>query len=193
MTRVFLSLGWAGVASGVLLLSGCQPENHTERGALFGGLFGAGTGAVIGGANGNPAAGAAIGAAAGALGGAAVGSAMDDAEAKNRELIAQQMGRQVAPGAVTVGDVIAMNAAHVHEELILTHIHRNGMATPLRTSDLIQLQQSGVSARVIGAMQSTPVRQVQATVVVHQSPPPAVIVETPPPCWGPPRPHPYAW
>ncbi|MEN6405824.1 MAG: glycine zipper domain-containing protein [Thermoguttaceae bacterium] len=193
MTRIALSFCWAGLASTLLLSAGCQPENHTERGALFGSLFGAGTGAVIGGANGNPVAGAAIGAAAGALGGAAVGSAMDDAEAKNRELIAQQMGRQVAPGAVTVADVIAMSAAHVHEELIITHIHRNGAAAPLRTSDLIQLQQSGVSARVISTMQSTPVRQVQGTVVIRQSPPPAVIVETPPPCWGPPHPHPYAW
>lgn len=157
--------------------SGCNSPYHADRGALLGGLFGAGTGAVIGSATGQPGAGAAIGAGLGALGGAAVGNAIDESEAKNRAMIAQQLGRQVAPGAVTVGDAVAMTKAGVGEELIATHIRNNGMAAPLQTDDIIRLQQEGVSPRVIAAMQASPPRQVE-TVVVRQ-PTPVIIEETP--------------
>jgi hypothetical protein len=174
----------------VPFLTGCQSPYHSDQGALFGGLLGAGTGAIVGGATGHPGAGAAIGAGVGALSGAAIGAGMDEVEAKNRAMIAQQMGRQVAAGAVTPNDVIAMTKAGVNEELIMNHVRANGMAAPLQSADLIQLQQQGVSPRVIAQMQASPPRPAQA-VVVQQQPPPAVIVEEYP-YYGPPcRPHVY--
>ena len=109
----------------VLSASGCA--THSETGAAVGGLAGAGAGAVVGHALGNTAAGAVIGAGAGALTGAAIGNSQDQAEARNRAIIEQQVGRQMA-GAVRVDDVIAMTKAGVAPELIINHVRapRNG-------------------------------------------------------------------
>ncbi len=161
------------ILSAALLAGGCQSPYHADRGALFGGLLGAGTGAIVGDALGNAGAGAAIGAGLGAITGAAIGSEMDQVEARNRALIAQQLGRQVAAGAVHNDDVVAMTQAGVDDELIVAHVQAHGVAAPLQTSDLIYLQQQGVSTRVIKAMQSPPPRPV----VVHQQPPPPVVVQ----------------
>jgi hypothetical protein len=172
-------------------LTGCSSPYHADRGALFGGLLGAGTGAVVGHAMGNTGAGAAIGAGVGALTGAAVGSEMDEMEARNRAMIAQQLGRQVSAGAVTINDVIAMSRAGVNEELICNHIRAHGMAVVLQSSDLISLQQQGISARIVATMQANPPRQPQPqTVVVEQAPPPVVVEYGG--YWGPPH-HPHHW
>ena len=156
-----------------VMSSGCC-SNNTDRGALTGGLVGAGAGAVAGHAMGSTAAGAAIGAGVGALGGAAIGNSMDQEEARNRALIAQQLGRQVDPGAVSISDVIAMKRANVADELVINHIHAHGMVAPLQTNDLINLPQQGVSSQVIAAMQESPPRQQ-----------PEIVEEYPPPCYGP--------
>lgn len=190
MTRISLP-----PLAGLLLLaaSGCQSPYHADRGALFGGLTGAGVGALVGHATGNTGAGAAIGAGVGALTGAAVGSGMDEIEARNRAEIEARMGRPVAAGAVSMEDVIAMTQAGVNEEVIATHVRNNGVARPLQTTDLIALQNSHVSARVIRAMQEPPPQQ---PVVVQGAPPPVIVQEYygPPygyypayPCYGPPR------
>jgi hypothetical protein len=174
----------------VLWLTGCASPYRADQGALFGGLLGAGTGAVVGHAVGNTGAGAAIGAGVGALSGAAVGSAIDESEARNRAIIAQQLGRQVAPGAVTIGEVIAMTRANVREDLMINHIRAHGMAAPLTTNDLINLPGQGVSPQIIAAMQAAP-------------PPPPVVVQPGPviyeePYYGPrvyigPRYHHHCW
>lgn len=135
--------------------AGCNSPYRSDRGALFGGLTGAGVGAIVGNAVGNTGAGAAIGAGVGALSGAAVGGALDDIEAQNRAEIEMRLGRP-APGAVTIDDVVAMTRAGVTEEVIATHVRSHGMVAPLRASDLIVLQQQGVSPRVVQAMQSPP-------------------------------------
>lgn len=140
----------------LLVTTGCASPYHADRGALFGGLGGAGLGAIVGNQLGSTGAGAAIGAAAGALTGAAVGGTLDDMEARNRAMIASQLGREVAPGAVTTQDVIAMSQAGINQELIINHIRGNGLAAPLQTSDLIFLQEQGVSTPVIAAMQTLP-------------------------------------
>jgi hypothetical protein len=142
-----------------------------------GGLLGTGAGAAIGAATGHPLAGAAIGAGVGAVSGAAIGNGMDEVEAKNRAMIAQQLGRQVAPGAVTVNDVIAMSKAGVNEDLIVNHVRANGMAASLQANDLIQLQQQGISQKVIAQMQASPPRPVQATVVAPPGPTPVIVEE----------------
>lgn len=162
-------------------LSGCASPYHSDQGALTGGLLGAGTGAVVGHALGNTGAGAVVGAAGGALAGAAIGHGMDEEDARNRALIAQQMGRQIAAQAVTINDVLAMSRAQVHEDLIINHVRAHGMAAPLRTEDIIGLNQSGVSPRVIAAMQASPMPQ---PVVVQQPPPPPVVVEPYPVYYG---------
>lgn len=157
-------------------VTGCSSPYYADRGALYGGLGGAGVGALVGSAVGHTGAGAAIGAGVGALTGAAVGSGMDDIEARNRAQIAAQMQREVAAGAATVPDIVAMSQAGVAEELIVTHIQANGLAQPLQASDLIYLQQQHVSPRVVQAMQAP--RQVAAAQpVVVQGPPPVIVHE----------------
>jgi len=168
-------------------LGGCQSPYRSDQGALMGGLLGAGTGAVVGSAVHNPLAGAAIGAGVGALGGAAVGNALDEQDAKNRAMIAQQLGQQVSANPVTVNDVINMSKSGVDEELIANHVRTHGVVAPLQTQDIILLQQQGVSKRVIATMQEPPVRP--QPVVIQQGPPPPVIIEEyryGHPYWGPP-------
>jgi hypothetical protein len=185
---------------GLLLVwstGGCQSPYRADQGALFGGLLGAGTGAIVGDALGGKAGpGAAIGAGLGAITGAAVGSELDEIEAQNRAMIEQQLGRQLAAGAVRLDDVVAMTQAGVNDELIINHVRAHGMAAPLQTSDLIFLQQQGVSTRVIKAMQEPP-RPAATPVVVREAPPPPVVIHEygyGPPLWGPP-PYPsyYYW
>ena len=160
-----------------LVSTGCQSPYHADRGALFGGLLGAGTGAIVGDALGNTGAGAAIGAGVGALTGAAIGQGMDDMEARNRALIASQLGREIRAGAVTVDDVVMMSQAGVGDELIVNHIRCNGMVSPPGTHDLITLNSQGVSTQVIKAMQEPPPAPRRETVIVERAAPRPVIVE----------------
>lgn len=170
-----------------LSAAGCQSPYRADQGALFGGLLGAGTGAIIGDAVGNAGAGTAIGAGLGAITGAAVGSELDEIEAQNRAMIAQQLGREVTAGAVTLNDVVAMTQAGVADQLIVNHVRAHGVAAPLQTADLIFLQQQGVSTQVIQAMQTPPSRPAQPVVVRESAPPPVVVQEYHygHPFWGP--------
>ena len=139
-----------------LLASGCNSPYRADRGALFGGLTGAGVGALVGNAVGETGAGAAIGAGVGALTGAAIGGSLDEIEARNRAEIEARLGRPAPSGAVTVDDVVAMSAAGVDEQVMITHIRRHGPAQPLGTNELIHLQNHRVSPRVIQALQEPP-------------------------------------
>jgi hypothetical protein len=172
-----------------MFFGGCMSPYKSDQGALFGGLLGAGTGAVVGSALHAPGAGAAIGAGVGALSGAAVGSALDEQDAKNRAMIAQQFGRQIPANPVSVPDVINMTRAGVDEELIFNHVRTHGVAAPLQAQDVIVLQQQGVSKRVIAVMQEPPPVQ-QQPMVIQQAPPPMYVEEYPYPYvrayWGPP-------
>lgn len=176
----------------LILLVGCRSPYHADQGALLGGGLGAATGAIVGSATGHPGAGAAIGAGVGAITGGAIGAGMDESEARNRALIEQRLGRQVAAGAVTLQEVVQMSRAGVADDLIVNHVRSHGMAAPLQSSDLIYLQQQGISQRVIEAMQTTPPAVAGPVAVpVYAAPPPAVIVEERwgPPCWHHPRPY----
>lgn len=174
-----------------LAAAGCVSPYHADRGALFGGVTGAGVGAIVGSAVGEPLAGAAIGAGVGTLTGAAVGSGMDEVEARNRAEIEARIGRPVAPGGVNIGDVIAMTRAGVNEDIIINHIRYNGMVQPLQTGDLIALQNSGISPRVVQVMQES----TGPRATVQGAPPPVIIEEhvypPPPPPWRPPPPYRY--
>jgi hypothetical protein len=175
------------ILGGLLLLSGgCQTPSHAAKGTVLGGLLGAGTGAVVGHALGDTGAGAAIGAGAGALGGAAIGNALDESEAKNREAIAEQLGREVPAGSVSTADVIAMTRAGVNEDLIINHIRANRMTAPLQANDLIGLQQQGISTRVIGAMQESPPLPAQPAATARPGQTPVIVQEYYyHPFWGP--------
>jgi len=192
-------LAWALLPAIAALTAagGCNSPFYADRGALVGGLTGTGVGAAVGAATGHPAAGALLGAGVGTLTGAAVGSGLDGIEARNRAQIAAQLGRQVPPGNVTLPDVIAMTKAGVNEELIVNHIRSNGLAHPLQSGDLITLQNSGVSTRVIGALQAAP--QPGAPAIGGAGPAMAVpgyypyYPPYPPPYWGPPGPYYYGY
>ncbi len=168
--RPFLPAFW-GLGIAIPLLAGCASWSHTDRGALAGGLLGAGTGALIGSSTGHAGAGTILGAGLGTLTGALLGSELDDLEAKNRAMIAQQLGRPVGPGAVCMDDVVAMTQAGVAEELIVNHIRANGVQRPLTAQDIILLQQQGVSTRVIAAMQEA--AQARPSAQAVQPAPPA--------------------
>ena len=138
---------------------------------------------MVGNAVGSTGAGAAIGAGVGALTGAAVGGSLDEIEANNRAEIEARLGRPVAAGAVTMDDVIAMSHAQVSDEVVINHIRSHGMVRPLQSTDLIVLQQQGVSSRVVQAMQAPPVIQP----VAYAAPAPVIVQQPyPPPYWGPP-------
>lgn len=184
MKRV-IRCGAACILAAIVSAVGCESPYHADRGALLGGLGGAGVGALVGHAMGNTGAGAAIGAGVGALSGAAIGAGMDEVEAKNRAMIEAQLGRRVRPGSVTIDDVVMMTQGHVNDDLVINHIRAHGMVAPPSASDLIALQQKGVSTRVIQVMQEPPPAR-RETVVVEQ-PPQTVIVRDygPRPYWGP--------
>ena len=172
----------------VLLAAGCASPYRSDQGALFGGLTGAGLGALVGSATGNAGPGAAIGAGVGALSGAAVGGALDDIEARNRAEIAARMGRPAPAGSVTIDDVIAMTRAGVTEEVIVTHVRNHGPARPPQASDLIVLEQQGISPRVVQALQtSRPQAPAVAPGMVLADP----YAVPPPGYWGPPYGYPY--
>jgi hypothetical protein len=157
-----------------LIVAGCS-ASRADQGALFGGLTGAGVGALVGNAVGHTGAGAAIGAGVGALSGAAVGSSLDDIEAKNKAEIESRLGRPVAAGSVTTGEVIAMTRSGVSDGVIVNHIRNNGVAAALSSDDLILLQENGVSPIVVRAMQNAPmpvqvqtVRAPTQTIIVRE-------------------------
>lgn len=170
---------------------GCRSPYYQDRGTAVGALGGAGVGALVGSATGDAGTGALIGAGVGALTGNVVGGAIDDVEARNRAQIAASMGRPVAAGAATPGEVVAMSRAGVSPPLIINYVNTSGVAQPISAQDVIYLTQQGVSPDVIQAMQTPRVAQAQAVFV----PPPAgpVVVEEvfygPPPCYPPPYWH----
>jgi hypothetical protein len=177
----------------VLAAIGCRSGYYQSQGTGVGALGGAGVGALVGSATGDAGTGALIGAGVGALTGNVVGSSLDDIEARNRAQIAASMGRPVAAGAATPGEVVSMSRAGVNPQLIVNYINTSGVAQPASPQDVIFMTQQGVPPEVIQAMQSPRVAQAPSNVV--PPPPGPVIVEQvyygPPPCYGPPCHGPY--
>ena len=107
-------------------------------------------------------------------------------------MIEQRLGRQLAAGVVSTGDIVAMSTAGVDDELIVNHIRAHGVAAPPSAEQVIALHQQGVSTQVIKTMQEPP--RVAQTPVLAQPVP--VIVEEHhygPPLWGPPSYRPRHW
>lgn len=178
---------WAGMIVAALAAAGCRSPYRSDQGALLGGVGGAGLGAIVGHQVGHTGAGAAIGGLAGAVTGAVIGDQIDDIEARNRAEIEARIGRPVAAGAVAPEDVMEMSRAGVHEQVLVDYIRARGSARPLSTDDIIRLTQSGVSPRVINALQQPPAPR--TTQVVPASSERVIVQEhyySPGPCWGPP-------
>lgn len=169
---MFLAIGCS-----IVHVAGCRSPYYADRGALTGGLAGAGIGALVGNAVGETAGGAAIGAGIGALTGGAIGGALDDIEARNRAEIAAQLGRQVAPGQATVGEVVSMTRAGVDPRLISNYVNNSGMAQPVNAQDVIYLTQQGVAPAVIQSMQAPRIAQAPPPAVVAPPPGPVIIEE----------------
>lgn len=176
--RNLSNMEWRWLSLVALAITGCQSPYYADRGALAGGVGGAGVGALVGSATHHPLAGALIGGGVGAASGALVGGAIDQVEAKNRAQIAAQVGRPMPAGGVPVDDVIAMTRSGVDEELVMNHIRANGMARPIQASELIVLQQQGVSKNIISTMQASPPRVAAAPMVA--APVPAMYYYPPP-------------
>jgi hypothetical protein len=115
--------------------------------------------------------------------GSVVGTALDDIEARNRAEIAAQLGRPVAQGVATAGEVVAMTRAGVDPRLIINYVNNSGMAQPITAQDVIYLHEQGVNTDVIQAMQSPRVAQVPPEVVRVAPQRQTVIIEADP--WEP--------
>jgi hypothetical protein len=160
------------IAAVCLPQSGCHSPYYQDRLALFGGLTGAGVGALLGEGGGDALSGAAIGSAVGAASGAVVGGVLDEAEARNRQIIEARIGRPMA-GAASHEDIIALAQAGLGDEVIITHVRSHGVAPRPTADDLIRLKNQGVSDNVLQAVQAPP--PPPATVVTEVSPPPLVV------------------
>ena len=174
-------------AVSAVVWTGCQypngEPNNTASGALIGGAAGAMTGAAIGGPHNNAGPDALIGAAAGAIAGGIIGNVMDQQQAAALRAQAPQTYVRVQEGQpLTVGDVKAMAAARVSDDVIINQIRSSHTVYHLSSSDIIDLHNSGVSDTVINFMISTPTQvvndaNVPAGPVVAQAPP-APLVQT---------------
>ncbi|MEX0613263.1 MAG: hypothetical protein WD229_14180, partial [Pirellulales bacterium] len=89
--------------------------------------------------------------------------------------IAAQLGRPVAQGQATVGEVVAMSRAGVDPRLIANYVNNSGMAQPVTAQDVIYLTQQGVASDVIQSMQAPRVAQAPTRVVAPPTGP--VIIE----------------
>lgn len=151
----------------LLALAGCQSPYYADRGALVGGATGAGLGAVVGEAAADePLAGAAIGTAVGVVTGATIGNGLDEVAAQNRAA-----AQQVASRAVTLPDIVQMSAGGLSDDVIISHVHSNGLAASLTAADLIGLRQAGVSNEVIRALQAPPAPHFAAPPPIYHQPP----------------------
>src|SRR5437764_13879928 len=92
----------------LIIASGCESMNHTDKGVLGGGAVGGATGALIGSATGHTGAGAAIGAGVGALTGGLIGNDIDQSEAKTKAQIAQASAAVPARGPLSLPEIVQM-------------------------------------------------------------------------------------
>ena len=162
---------FAGVALPVVVLSGCQSMNNTEKGAVAGGAAGAGVGALVGHATGHTGAGAVIGGLTGGLLGGAIGNDVDKEKARQERIAAAEARR------LAITDVASMAQQHISDGIIINQIRTTGSVYNLSADEIVWLRGQGVSEAVIAEMQATayrPVRRVYA-------PAPVVVVEQPPP------------
>ncbi|MEZ6068459.1 MAG: hypothetical protein R3B90_22715 [Planctomycetaceae bacterium] len=152
------------------LTTGCAGMSHTDRGALVGSALGGLGGAIIGHQSGNTGAGMVLGAGAGMIAGAVAGSAEDAREERDwalDELERTQYQQAYGPNSLTNADLIYMSQNGLADDVIINAVRSRGGRFDLDPTALVQLKQSGVSDRVLAAIQShsriasPPVQQVR--------------------------------
>ncbi len=171
-------LTWALVG---ISLTGCMsPQgrpDYTASGALAGGA----TGAIIGSASAGRHSGSAglVGAAVGAVVGGIIGHGMDQAqEAQLRAQSPQTIQRIEQSQPLAVADIISMVKAGVSDDLVISQIRYSRTVYHLRSGEIIELKNTGVSEKIIDFMINTPNEMRSTEVVgVAGSPPPQPIVE----------------
>ena len=155
MRRYHRFAGRAIVGTALAAMSfGCA--NHTQRGAALGAAGGAGLGAVIGHQFGATGAGALIGSVAGTAGGALAGNMQDERQRRDyyaRQAAYERHDSRRRQWAVTNRDVIDMAAYNTSDRVIISTIEDRGGNFDMSPYSIIALQRSGVSDRVIEAMQ----------------------------------------
>ncbi|MEZ6088318.1 MAG: glycine zipper domain-containing protein [Pirellulaceae bacterium] len=131
-------------------------QANRNAGAALGGVAGAAVGAAIGENNDEPLAGALIGGALGLITGATVGQAKDNNIARQQAYAAQQYQQRMS-GAVSTYDVAQMTRSGLGPQVVINHIHQNGVQKRPDVNDIIWLHQQGVPEPIISAMQNAPV------------------------------------
>lgn len=176
------------LAAGLVATVGCETPagspNRAGTGAVAGGAIGAVSGAIIGNQSGKSGEGALIGAAIGAVAGGLIGHSMDEQERARLQAQAPQTYTRIVQGQpLGIADVKNMSNAGVSDEVIISQIRNTRTVYYLSSADIIDLHQSGVSAKVIDfmintassagsqALQATPAQ----TTVVYQPPPPPYV------------------
>ncbi len=178
-----------GLAGLVGLLAGCTyPDgqtNHTANGALIGGASGAAIGALAD--RRAPGVGALIGGAAGLFAGGLVGHSMDeDARYRTPPPPPPPPPPAYAPVPAapppSIADIKAMSHSGVSDDMIIGQINNSRAVYNLDANAILDLNNSGVSQRVISYMINT-----SSSAVTQAPPPPAseVVVVAPGPD--------YAW
>jgi uncharacterized protein YcfJ len=147
------------LAALAIVVSGCVnpdgSQNNTGTGALVGGGIGAASGAIIGGRNAG--AGALIGGAIGALTGGLIGNSMDQQQQERlREQAPQTYVRVQQNQPLAVADVKALVQAKVSDDVIISQIRNSHTVYHLSTPDIVDLQNSGVSEKLLDFMVNTP-------------------------------------
>lgn len=175
---------WRRTAAGTLmLLSGCATANHTANDAAVGTGLGALAGGIIGHQSGHTAGGAIVGAAAGALAGGLIGNAEDAREERDAAVARAHFAEQARSG-LTNSDLIRMAQSGLGEDVIITSVQTRGGHFDLSPDGMIQLKQSGVSDRVIQAVQQS--GSIQPASAVVAGPPAGGVYVAPGPLYATP-------
>jgi outer membrane lipoprotein SlyB len=132
-----------------LIIAGC--ESKTGTGALVGAGIGVGAGALIGGGSG-----ALIGGAVGAAGGALIGYSLSQEDQEKLHRSSPQTARRIDNGEqLSIKDIEKMSNAGISEDKIIGVIDSTGSVYHLSSRNITELQQAGVSQRVIDYMLQT--------------------------------------
>lgn len=162
-----------------LACAGCYAPNHTAAGAANGAGLGALAGGVIGHQSGHTGAGALIGAATGAFAGGLLGNAQDAHDERDAALYHAQLVEQNRM-MLTNADLVRMTQSGISDDVIVGTVTTRGGRFDLSPDALIQMKASGVSDRVLLAVQQSGAAPPPPIV----DPPHVVVVPPPPPPVG---------
>jgi surface antigen len=169
MKTIFVKSLTAAALAG--LLTGCIAPNGEPDNTGSGALIGGATGAIIGAsADRNSGAGALIGAAAGLIAGGLIGHSMDQQAQAEKQYSQPAYAPAPQQPPPSLADIKAMVRAGVSDDIIIAQISNSHAIYNLDANAIIDLNNAGVSQKVINFMINTAANG--KTVVVSQAPPP---------------------